>query len=85
MSTFRRSVFHLLSNPVVRFFFSFVNFRHCRKTWSGVSSEVSHVRIPFGTILKRARPNFLAWNYQRTFFVSPGKSMRIMLLHLRTF
>jgi hypothetical protein len=32
-----------------------VNLWHCQKTWSWVSSDVPHVQIPFGTILKRAR------------------------------
>jgi hypothetical protein len=37
------------------FFLSFVKLWHCQKTWSGVSSDVPHVQIPFGTILKRAK------------------------------
>jgi hypothetical protein len=46
MSIFRGSVFHLSSNPLVRFFLPFVKLWHCQKTWSGVSSDAPHVQVP---------------------------------------
>jgi hypothetical protein len=42
-----------------------VNFGHCQKTWSGVSSDAPHVQVPFGTILKRARLRQGLWPLRR--------------------